>query len=505
MAMVNVSPPTPPEDNASVARQTAVGSSYTMAASAVTVMVGFTRTIILARLLFPADFGLFALAFFFVRLLERVQLFGFTAAFVHRKNHTQEDAAAHFILRMMAGLLVIGLALLLTPLLPRFYPQSPLLGPVIVVMTAVRLILAFNTTPKTILSKQLQFRRLATLQVGGSLLSLFLTGWLAWRGAGVWSLVAQEFSIFIVEWAGLWLFRRPWKISLKTSWETIKWYFQFGKYHIFSKNMSVLLDTFDDFWIGTITGNVGLGFYAKAYNFAQYPRIVIADPVNNVLFPTFAKLQNNRQPLSRAFFRASFLLVRAGFLFAGTFVFVVPEFIQLFLGEKWLPMQLTFQLLLVYTLLDPLLALANQLILAMGQPKILARAQIWQVLFFIPAVIIANHYYGINGVAVAADLMLLLGFVVLLPKLRHFVDFSLWQITAVPILALTVALLASWWLILQLPVAHTAVTLAQKALILPTIYTTLLLLFEREQLSKSGAMIQSLLIKNSNQENNPQK
>ena len=495
--MVNDLPPAPQPQAESLARQTAVGSTYTVAASLFTLVIGFTRSILLARLLFPEDFGLFALAFFFVQLLERVQMFGFTAAFIHRRNHTAEEASAHFILRLGSAIVVIGLALAVAPLLRRFYPEQQLLAQVVIVITAVRLIMAFNDTPKTILTKQLQFRRLAVLKVGGSMLALIFTGWLAWRGAGVWSLVAQDLCFFIVELIGLWLIRRPWKLSLKTRWEVIKWYFQFGKFHLVSRNIAVLLDTFDDFWVGTFLGSASLGFYAKAYEFAQYPRAVVAEPINSVFFPAFAQLQQDRPRLSRAFFRSASLLVRGGFWLAGAFVFVTPEFVRLFLGDKWLPMQLTFQLMLIYTLLDPLLALSSQLVMAHGQPKLLAKIQIWQMIFFIPLVIVGSHFWGTEGVAVAADLMLVVGFVFLAPRLRHFVDFSLRQMVGIPVLALAVALLLASWLSSLLPGMHTAVALAQKGLIFSVIYTTILLIFEREQLRKSGDWMQQLLRKNS--------
>ena len=491
--MDNDVPSDPQPQAVSLAQQTAVGSTYTIAASAFTLVIGFSRSILLARLLFPEDFGLFALAFFFVRLLERVQMFGFTAAFIHRRQHTAEDAAAHFILRMGSAILVVGLALAIAPLLGYFYPNDPLLAQVVIVITAVRLTMAFNDTPKTILTKQMQFRRLAVLRVGGSLVALFLTGWLAWQGAGVWSLVAQDFCFFMVELAGLWFFRRPWKLSLKTRWETIKWYFEFGKFHLVAKNIQVLLDTFDDFWVGTFLGNTSLGFYAKAYEFAQYPRAVVADPINSVFFPAFARLQNDRQRLSRAFFRSASLLVRVGFLLAGAFVFVTPEFVRLFLGNKWLPMQQTFQLMLIYTLLDPLLALASQLVFAKGQPKLLAKIQAWQMIVFIPLVIVASHFFGIEGVAVAADLMLVIGFIFLVPRLRTFVDFSLRQLMVMPLLALALALVGAGWISSLLPTLHTAVSLVQKGLIVSVIYITLLLIFEREQVKKSGEMIQQLL------------
>ena len=491
--MTNSFPPSPPTEGNSIARQTAVGSSYTIAASGFTFVIGFTRSIILARLLFPKDFGLFALAFFFVHLLERVQMFGFTAAFIHKHQHSQAEAAAHFILRIGAGVLVLGLALLLAPFLPRFYPDDPLLGPIIVVLTAVRLLTAFNATPKTILLKQLQFRRIAIMKIGGSLLALGWAIWLAWAGYGIWALVAQEASLTVVDFGGLWLLKRPWQPSLKTNRKIIRYYFQFGKYQWVTKNMALLLDTFDDFWIGTFLGNSPLGFYAKSYEFARYPRAVVGEPVTSVFFPAFAKLQNNREKLSSAFVRVASLLVRSGFLFATLFVVITPEFIRLFLGEKWLPMQLTFQLMLVYTLLDPLMLLVTQLVTAVGEPQTLTKAQLWQTIFFIPAVIIASQLFGIEGVAVMADLMLLIGFALILPRLRRFIDFSLRQMMAVPLLAVAISLPLTLLLLHWLPAAHPAVTLLQKMVSLTVIYFSTLLIFERTQLQKSIALLKQLL------------
>lgn len=491
--MVNELPPDPQPPKESIARQTAVGSTYTIAASALTLVIGFTRSVILARLLFPKDFGLFALAFFFTRLLERVQMFGFTSAFIHKHNHNEAEAAAHFILRLAAGLLVLVLALLLTPFLPRFYPNDPLLGPVIVMLTAVRLLTAINATPKTILAKQLQFRRISVLKVGGSLLAFAWAIWLARAGYGVWALVAQEASLSIIDFFGLWLLKRPWQPSLKTNRDTFRFYFQFGKFQLVTQNIALLLDTFDDFWIGTFLGNTPLGFYAKSYEFAHYPRAVVGEPISNVFFPAFARLQNNREQLSQAFFRVASLLIRAGFLFASLFVLVTPEFIHIFLGDKWLPMQLTFQLMLLYTLLDPLLLLVTLLVTAVGEPQILTKVQIWQMVFFIPAVILASNWFGIEGVAVVADLMLLLGIVLVLPRLRHFVDFSLWKMFAIPTLAVAVGLPLALLLLHFLPTVHPAVTLLQKALSFSAVFLLFLIIFERDQLQKIVGLVLPLL------------
>ncbi|MBK7895292.1 MAG: oligosaccharide flippase family protein [Anaerolineaceae bacterium] len=298
---------------------------------------------------------------------------------------------------------------------------------------------------------------------------------------------------FVVELIGLWFCRRPWQPTFKTEWQTIKSYFQFGKFHLIAINITLLLDTFDDFWVGTFLGSNPLGFYSKAYEFARYPRGVVADPISRVAFPIFARFQTDRYLLSRTFFQASSILVRVGFGLAGVFAFVAPEFIRLFLGSKWLPMQLTFQLMIVYTLLDPLLLMIRQLFLANGKPKILARIQLWQMLFFLPAVIIFSRFWAIEGVALAADLMLMLGFLLVLPALRQTVDFSLQQLVAVPLLALILSWVGGAFIIRWLPEGHTAVILVQKGLTMTLIYAGILLLLEHKQIIESTRTIKQLL------------
>ena len=110
-----------------------------------------------------------------------------------------------------------------------------------------------------------------------------------------------------------------------------------------------------------------LGFYSKAYEFSRYSRRVVATPIISVFFPTFAAIQDDRLKLSRAFFRATSLMIRAGAFFSLLIVLLAPEIFTLFLPDVWQPMLLTFQLMMVYTLLDPITLAPHRLLLATGR------------------------------------------------------------------------------------------------------------------------------------------
>ena len=253
------------------------------------------------------------------------------------------------------------------------------------------------------------------------------------------------------------------------------------------------MDRFDDFWTGTALGSSPLGYYSKAYEFARYPRRVAADPVATVFFPAFAKLQYDRRRLSKAYFRVSSLVVRGGFLLAGILVVVAPEFIHIFLGDKWLPMTFAFQLMLIYTLFDPLLLLSSSLTTAMGEPQALTKVKVIQMVFFVPAVIGLAHFFGIEGVAVAADLMLVLGVVMILPQVRRYVDFSLRRMLGYPLLGLALALPAALFVQVRLPLDGAPILLFCKAFVVTVVYGGVLLLFEREQTVKALRLVFDLL------------
>jgi PST family polysaccharide transporter len=289
------------------------------------------------------------------------------------------------------------------------------------------------------LRKDLSFGRLAVVDVLASGIMTIVAPYLAWKGWGVWALVAEHVSglgtRFFLTWAPfrMWRPRFGWNRAVtRTLWK-------FGKPTWAYSNLNHLLDTFDDFWVGSALGGFSLGFYSKAYDFARYPRRVFANPLVTVFTPIFARLQDDRERLSRAFYRSAHFIWRTGLLIAGLFSLAMPEFIAFVIGEKWLPMLLAFRLLIIYVALDPIRMLVGNLLFVVAPPESLRNAAIVQVAFFFPAVIVGARFGGIEGVALAANGMLLIGIWRLYRPLRKVVDFSLKRLVVWPAVAFTVA------------------------------------------------------------------
>jgi O-antigen/teichoic acid export membrane protein len=186
-------------------------------------------------------------------------------------------------------------------------------------------------------------------------------------------------------------------------------------------------------------------------------------------------------------------MVRTSALFSLLVILTAPEFFTLFLPQVWQPMLVTFQLMIVYTILDPLSLAANQLLLATGHPKTVTRIRWLQLAVFVPAVVAGAAWWGIEGVALAADLMMLVGVLLLYRAVRLVVDFSALALWRWPILAAGLVAVATLGVDRLLEGMGPAWLLALKAIVVSVLFALILYLTEREQLLSGAKMIWGLV------------
>lgn len=475
-----------------IGQQVVHGSIYTIAASLITLLLGAARSILLARLLLPAHFGLVALALFFISLASYLRGLNPDMALISRQKAGEGFLRTYFSFRILLDLAAFILMLLAAPLLQRLYPGVPGLGAMLAVLAAAWFLSNFNHVQETLLRKNLAFSSLALIDVCSSLVMTVVAPYLAWRGWGVWALAAEQVSGLITRFTLTWGPFRQWLPRPEWNRAVVKELWQYGRQAWLAANLAFFSDQFDDFWIGTTLGTRLLGFYSKAYDLAHYPRRIVANQLVGVFTPVFARLQHDRTLLSQVFYRSAHLIIRTGFLAAGGMALVMPEFIHYVIGDKWLPMLLTFRLMLVYTMLDPVLMLVGSLFMATGRPHDLRQVRLAQALFFLPGVIAGAALAGINGVALAADGMLLVGMWRAYKPLRQSVDFSTLRLAGRPTLALAAAAGAGLWIELASPgSALEALLLKSAAFVL--VFGGILLAWERDEYVKGVRIVWSKL------------
>ena len=475
-----------------IVRRTLTGSFFTVSSASITLTLGLIRTILLLKLLQPGDFGVVTQALFFVNLAGLVRLPGLDLGFIHRKEIDETTLPTYFTLRISLFLFSSLIIALLTPIIDNYYPDMPLLGIIILVYLVSDIIGTFSSVQDAIHSRELHFKEIATTNVISALAMTLVAPLLAWQGFGVWSLVAEQVvgistRLICFMFSPYW-----WRPRFGWNRNEARWFRDFGLKGWANTNILFFLDRFDDFWVGTYLGKTQLGYYAKSYELARYPRRIVAAPLLSVFYPTFAKLQNDREQLSKAFVRTSAIMIRFGFWISLLLVVSAPELIQ-FLGQEWLPMQATLQLMVVYTMLDPVAIAAANLLQAIGYPEILSKVRIYQAIFFIPAVMWLGKSYGIEGVAIAANGMVLVGTVLLYFKARRFVDFSIKALWLWPLLALTVSGMLYYILSPYLITSNNWITIIIKSVFISVTYLFILFLVERKRFVTYTFLIYSML------------
>jgi O-antigen/teichoic acid export membrane protein len=442
--------------------------------------------------LLPEEIGLAALGLLIVQFGVQFGSLGLNNAFIHKADPSPEDRRTYYSFQLLIGAGSLALVALAAPAISRFYPDYQHLSLVIWAFAGASTFTIINQSQIAFLEKDLRFNRIAALDVFSAAATTIAGPGLAYLGFGVWAVVGEFAAGVLARFALLHFRFRPYRPRLGWDRGSAGWFWRFGKTVWMNSNMIYVLDHFDDFWVSTTLGKLPFGWYSKAYEFSRYPRRVIAAPILSVFFPTFAFLQNDRPRLSRAFFRAASLIVRFGGLLALVAAIAAPEVFRLFLPDAWQPMRPVFQLMIVYTFLDPLTLSVRRLLLATGRTKDINRACWVQLAIFLPAVVLGARWGGISGVALAADLMVLVGVVMLFGSARRVVDFAQGVLWLKP--ALAVAGITGLAVLLSPALAGypDPWLLAGKLILVPILYTGFLYATEREQLLTGFQMIRSL-------------
>jgi len=430
------------------------------------------RSIVLARLLAPEDFGVYVFALSVVTILLLIPNSWLSGPFLHHSEFSkgEKGASTHFTLNLSINLVWLVLTLSISSLF-----LSPNQWPIFAVLLIAGFFKEITNTHRLILVKRVLFKRIALIELIISICEASCAIALAYLGFGVWSLVSINVTTAIVSLVAYFLIKPVWRMRFSWQRDSIRYFYQFGRNTFVAGMLGVLLDRVDDLWTGYFLGPTALGYYSRAYQFATYPRKMLAQPLNSVAAGTYAELKGNRSKLSSAFQQFNTVIVRAGFAVSGLLVTIAPEFIQLLLGEKWMPMLETFRLMLVFSMFDPMVVTVASVLVAEGKPNKVGQARFVQLVVLIIGMIILAPRLGITGVALAVDIMLFVGISLLFYFASHYVDFSLRKLFLVPLIGLIIG----FGITISMPTLdNLVVSMIYKAAIFGFIYLGTLMIFE---------------------------
>ncbi|NHZ70176.1 MAG: oligosaccharide flippase family protein [Proteobacteria bacterium] len=364
------------------------------------------RTIILARILAPDDFGLMAIATLAIALLERFTQSGFESALVQQSDDIEPYLNTAWTLQIVRALSMAGVLALAAPLIAGFF-NAPEAVAVLQVMAIAVAIKGFQNIAVVTFIKELQFDKYFILQIvsRGTEIIVSITAALILRN--VWALVigvvAGSVARFIVSYL-----IHDYRPRIRWVWSQVKQLFNFGKWILLNQILGYASSNLDDIFVGRLLGVQALGFYRMAFNFSQAVATEVTQVTNQVAFPTYSKLQNAAGKLRNAYMGTVHLVAFLGFPIAIGTVLVAPDLTYGLLGDKWAPIIVPMQLLSVSGLVRGIAATAGPLFQSQGRPDIPPRYTfakfVMMAVFLYPAI----NAYGISG---AALVIVLSGFI----------------------------------------------------------------------------------------------
>jgi len=450
----------------------------------VNISVNGLQTIVLARLLPVESFGILAGAASIVVLTGSISGFGMGAAFNFRCTETENldyISSVHFTLQLLLNLIWTTVMLLGGFLFIRSSEESFLTA--FLVLTFSKFAMNFFNTHRMILVRLVEHRRLALIKIVDVILSFIVSTLLAILGKPIWSLLSIYIVSVIVNFLLLLVWRPYWRPSLKWSKTTVKYLLTFGSKQFVSRLLLDALDRIDEIWANFYLGSIKLGFYSKAYTFAGYPAAIVANPINSVATGTFSEIAHDRKKLSDVFHKLNSFLIRSGFYFGGLLILIAPEFVMILLGEKWMPMVMTFRLMLPFALFDPMQQSLSKVFIAVGKPETLVKTRVIQLVVMIVGLFMLGNSFNIEGVALAVDLMMVVGIIMVLFQVKKYVDYSINQLFKIPFFALAIGMTIG--LIFDFIYASTISDILSgivKIIGFSALYFGLLILFDRKEM-----------------------
>jgi len=353
----------------SLKQKAAAGMVWTALQKYSTMFIQFISGIILARLLTPYDYGCIGMLSIFMVLAETFIDGGFGSALIQKKSPTQEDYSTIFWWNIMMAFAMYVVFYVSAPFISRFY-DIPLLCDVLRVQGLVLFIYAFNIVQRNQLKKKLNFKVLSIVTIITSITALCITVYLAYRGFGVWALVAQNLVTAAIPAIVFWFFIK-WRPIRVFSRQSFKELFSFGFYMFLTHLINQFCSKLARLLIGKIYSPATLGYYSKASSTEELASHSVSSVMTQVTYPLYVQVQDDKVALGNMVKRLTMALSYVTFPLMFILILIAKPLFILLYSDRWLQSVPYFQVLCLVGLATCLQAVNTQTIAAIGKSRIM--------------------------------------------------------------------------------------------------------------------------------------
>lgn len=414
----------------SIQRAIVRGTAWLVAARWLVRGIGFVSTIVLARLLVPADFGLVALAMMLTGLIGVLGETGLMYYLIRETNPERSHFDTVWTLQTLFGAALMVAVLVLAPLF-QHWTDKPDLALTMQLLSVTLLLQGAHNPGVVWFRKNMEFGRdfLTILfpKIAGFVTTLSLA--YAWRSH--WALICGILASNVMFFAQSYVMHpfRP-RISLAR----VRDVWSFSIWSLVHAIFEYLAEQIDTLILGRFKSSRAVGLYHVAYDVAGSPLVELSQPLSRVLMPAYVKIQDDAAELARVFNRVFSGLALLAFAIGAGAALVAEDAVLVILGPQWAESAPLMQILApscgAFALIFPLYTF----LISMGRPKLAAYITIAQVILLAAVLTPLAMYYDLREVAMgrlAVVSLLLVGSLAIFARVAHLsagaIFASLWR------------------------------------------------------------------------------
>ena len=371
------------------------GAALTIALRWADRLLGIVSTLILARLLVPADFGIIAMASLVVLLVNTLLDLGVNAALVQNRNADRHDYDTAWTLRLAQSALAAAVVATTAPFAAGYFSDARV-ETVLWVMAVSVVVAGFENIGIVSFQKHMEFGRefkfFFLRRLAGFLVTLLLALWLRNYWAMVFGTLAGRLVGVGLSY-GMHDFRPHLSLTrLHALWSFSQW--------MLVRNLGTYgAQQIDKIVLGPRAGATTLGAYHLADDIAAMPVTELLAPIGRVLFPAFVKVADDPQALRRSFTLAFGIQMLIGLPAGVGLSLVADTAVPLLLGDQWLPAIPLLQILALISVATALTHGVGYLLLALGKVRMQAIFVWGQFLLLAALLILALPEADAAGIA----------------------------------------------------------------------------------------------------------
>ena len=361
-------------------------------------IISWSVTLIVVRLLAPADYGLFAMAQVMMTFLDFLNGYGFASALIQSEHVDRRAIRQALGIMMLLNGGIAALQFAMAPMVAAYYGK-PEVASLLHVLAFIYLATPFIIVPEVLLSRQMDFKRQAIANLLAAIVGAAVALSCAIAGFGVWTLVYAPVALFFTRAIGLTIGARMYLLptfDFRGAGHIVR----FGGALMISHLFWVIQSQGDVFIAGRLFSAHDVGLYAEALFLTQLVMSKFVPPLNQVAFPAYAQLQHDPPAIRYAFLRTvQLVLLVTAPIFLGI-VATAPVLVEVIFGQQWLEMAPLMQIIGLAMPLMTLQILFAPVSNALGRPDVSMRVSMAGAVIFLAAFLIGAQW-GITGLAYA--------------------------------------------------------------------------------------------------------